>query len=276
MAFGSMLTKNLTGTVDKAYILLHRPLDEPKMSEAAEGKAVGYYLKKLSSLGESLANTASQAAGQEANLSQSLTSIMEEGTLYPLKVQYNPSTLHFSSRGGKSFNRYSGVGGNGSGQFQIDDVPCEIVLNMDLIFDDTVNSDAFSVMDAGNASWTGAAKAVASAVSGTEHSVQNISELFVAAITNAYSRAVCVVWNKSIFWGELCAVTVEYTMFNTKGNPIRSRVHLEIRQDERGYSSDDYWETTYNNFFDAAEDLQSSMKLTASSNIVSNIFNFNN
>ncbi len=283
MSFSSMLQKNVTGTVSKACILMHKlPNDEmPNLSEEAERKS---YYQNLVNMGEALVSAANSAKEMDA-------SILDEEKLarnnyVKLDVQYNPSTLHYSSRGGTSISR-SNVAANGSNAFQKDNIPYEVILNMDLIFDDTENSDAFSVLDAGSASWTGAAKKgvnalynLATSERGEKsltrgHSVQDISELFVAAIVETYTRMVCVVWNKSVFWGELCGVNIEYTMFNSVGNPIRSKVHLEIRQDMQvtpGVSAVT-WNAAYNNLFKAANKLSSSKKLTSSSSMVSNILN---
>lgn len=284
MAAGSMIRKNITGTVDKAYILLHSQAYDMSGSNNEDiNSKTDKAFSAVASMGQKLMAAAGRATGQEADLS-GLAKLAEENDFVRVKVQYNPNTLRFTSRGGKSFNRYSGVGGNASGQFQVDSVPYEVVLNMDLIFDDTVNSDAF-MLDNGAYSPTGLAKRGASAIYdkvktgsfGGNHSVQDISELFIAATTTAYSRIVCVVWNKTIFWGELCGVTVEYTMFNSAGNPIRSKVHLEIRQDARGATSDSSasWSRSYDQMFKQAKKLSSSKKLTGSGSMASNIFHLN-
>ncbi len=283
MSFSSMLQKNVTGTVSKACILMHKIPEGgiPDMSNA-ENRTSSY--QNLVSMGEKLVSTAKSVTTMDANILNE--DELAQNNFVKLDVQYNPSTLHYSSRGGTSISR-SNVAANGSNAFQKDNIPYEVILNMDLIFDDTENSDAFSVLDAGSASWTGAAKKgvnalynLATSEKGNKsltrgHSVQDISELFVAAIVETYTRMVCVVWNKSVFWGELCGANVEYTMFNSAGNPIRSKVHLEIRQDMQvtpGVSAVT-WNTAYNNLFTAANKLSSSKKLTSSSSMVSNILN---
>ncbi len=284
MGLASMVGKNITGTVDKAYILLHKPSRDEDLQND-DNSTIKSYMSRIAAVGESLSNAASKAIGQEANLSDALEGINTEGKFFPMEVQYNPATLHFSSSSGMAYNQNPGVGGNGSGQFQVFNVPYEAVLHMELIFDATVNSKAFSVTDSGIASPTGAVKGLAglpiynkvtTGSASKTYSVQNVSELFVSAICNAYSRPICVAWNKTIFWGELCGATVEYTMFDNEGNPIRSKVHLKIRQDDRANPSDMSWEKTYNNFFDAAEKLQKNKKLTSSSSMVSSILNLKN
>ena len=280
MSVGSMSAKNLTGTVDKAYILLHNRATAPESEQAGNG--MDSMFSQMSALGNKLSGIATNVTGQESGLRSQLNEKIPDDFI-KVKVQYNPSTVHYSSRGGQSFNRYSGVGGEGSGHIQTGNIPTEVVLNMDLIFDDTDNSDAF-MMDSGAFSPTGIMKKGVSSIidrvtTGSfrgEHSVQNISELFIAATTSAYSRIICVIWNKTVFWGELCGVNVEYTMFNSKGNPIRSRVHLEVRQDDRGAEAgaNTLWNQSYQQMFKEAKKISKSKRLTSSSNLASNLFNF--
>ena len=271
MSVKSMAEKNLTGMVNKAYILMRDQASTGNMNSKVPYNGLGR-------VGESLAKAARKATDMDftANTGQykGYTAI---------KVQYNPSTLEFTSRGGTMISRYSGVGGDGTGSFQKANIPYEVVLNMDLIFDDTENSDAFSIMDAGSYSGTGAVKRVTSGLenrnrNGTfkkAHTVQDISELFVAAVTTPFTRAVCVIWNKTVFWGELCGVTVEYIMFNRVGNPIRSKVHLEIRQDTEKMpkAKADRWNAAYKDLFTTAEKLATDSRLSSTGNLASNLLN---
>lgn len=278
MALGELSTKRVGNSVfdvDKAYILFHKkPIssisDEDDTDKKKSGKETPYD-KAFKALGSKVGTWGTQLANMST--SERIEALKkktndDEGFL-PIKVQYNPSTLQFVSREGQSYDRYSGVGG--SGTFQIMDVPYEVVLNMDLIFDETVNSNAFATYDASNiGSVSGLAKAIKTGAignsnakstltenAGRKYSVQAISELFVAAIAHPYTRMVCVVWNKTVFWGELMGATVEYTMFNRDGDPIRSKVHVEIRKDQRfdAASAASDWEKTYDNLFEAANQL---------------------
>ena len=278
MALGE-LSANRVGNsvfdVDKAYILFHKKAigsisDEEKEEEGAEKDTD--YAKAFETLGNAVANWGTQLANMSTSERIEALKNKEDsdGTGFiPVKVQYNPSTLQFVSREGQSYDRYAGVGG--SGTFQIMNVPYEVVLNMDLIFDETVNSNAFASYDSSNVgSVSGLAKAIKTGAlgysnaksaltenAGRKYSVQAISELFVAAIAHPYTRMVCVVWNKTVFWGELMGATVEYSMFNRDGDPIRSKVHVEIRKDDR-FDSDTAasdWEKTYDTLFEAGNKL---------------------
>lgn len=151
----------------------------------------------------------------------------------PVRVQYNPASISMYSRGGEMLTRGGSAAGMlEPGQYQHNAMPAETVLSMELMFDDTENPDAF-LLDSGTGSPTGMVKAglyQKEKMAGREYSVAPVSELFVAATAAAYSRLVGVIWNEMAFWGELCEVDVEYTMFNRKGNPIRSRVSIRVRQ----------------------------------------------
>lgn len=281
MSFATMLEKNVTGSVGKACILMHRMPENGELPDLSDSNKISsYYQSNLVNLGQRLQSQANGVTSMDTDLVGRNTQNVDNYTR--INVQYNPSTLHFSSRGGNSISR-SAVAANGSNAFQKDCIPYEVILNMDLVFDDTDNQDAFSTLDAGSYSATGLTKLAAKSIynyattkSVTKgHSVQDISELFVAAIAETYTRMLCVIWNKSVFWGELCGVNVEYTMFNSAGNPIRSKVHLEIRQDTKvtpGVSAQT-WSNAYNNLFKAADTLASSKRLTSSSSMVSNILN---
>lgn len=283
--------------VDKAYFLFHKKAvntisDEweanemPKNLQAEEKlkwKANNkQYENEFKALAQQVGNYGAGLSNLSTNadrLETVSTNQTEADGFIPIKVQYNPSTLQFVSRGGKSVDRYSGVGG--SGTFQIMNVPYEIMLYMDLIFDETVNSNAFSTFDSSNVgSVSGIANSIKTGIlgnlnssselaanKGKRYSVQNISELFVAAIAHPYTRMVCVVWNKTIFWGEITGVNVEYTMFNRDGDPIRSKVHVEIRQDDRfdSSSASKDWEKTYDTLFEAGNKLAQKATYSSSS-----------
>ncbi len=274
MALGDLSTARVGNSVfdvDKAYILFHKkPIggisDEEDIKNTDEP-----YENSFKNLGKKVANIGTElGAMSTGDRIQELKNPTDNNDGFvPVKVQYNPSTLRFTSREGQSYDRYSGVGG--SGTFQIMNVPYEVVLSMDLIFDETVNSNAFASYDSSNiGSLSGLAQTIKTASLGSKnasststenagrrYSVQAISELFVAAIAHPYTRMISVVWNNTIFWGELTEATVEYSMFNREGDPIRSKVHVEIRKDERFDSETAAadWEKTYDSLFEAANKL---------------------
>ncbi len=288
---------NSVFSVDKAYILFHKKAvgdisDEwdgrrrPGSTDEQWKEEKNKFENDFRAMAKGIAEVGEDLAAGTKKIKDYATAtkkVNDEDMPYdfvPIKVQYNPSTLQFVSQGGKSYNRYSGTGGN---TFQVMNVPYEVKLHMDLIFDETVNSNAFATYDSSNiGSLSGIGKTIktggignknaASQLAenkGKKYSVQNISELFVAAIAHPYTRMVCVVWNKTVFWGEITGVNVEYTMFNRDGDPIRSKVHVEIRQDDK-FDTDNTasnWEKTFDGLFEAGNKL--AQKATYSSTSVS-------
>lgn len=257
---------DITGSVDKAFILFNDKY-EPREAE------------KNSNVVDMINNVATRidVAKNVLKKSENGEDVNSTGFL-KLKVQYNPSSVSLVSRGGEYIGRYGGVGGTDSGALQRNIQPEEVVLSMELIFDDTVISEAFSAFDASNYSPTGLAKKIATKVSNSSedfsgYSIRNATELFVAAMTSAHTRVVCVAWKDMVFWGELTGVNAEYTMFNNKGNPIRSKVQIEVRQDGRIAEDATNWVNSYKNLEQNAAKLSSSSTLTSSSSLTSNFLN---
>lgn len=189
------VTDEITGQVEKAYILFHTQSENQELIELRKQR---------------------EQAKKE----------MEQAGYFPVRVWYNPSSITMHSRGGEMVTRSGGFGGTSQpGQFQKNAMPAETVLSMELMFDGFVAP---------------------------------ISELFVAAVVSDYSRLVCMVWNRMAFWGELCEAEVEYMMFDKKGNPLRSKVSIRIRQDGKSAENGAYeknWHRAYKNLEKEAEKL---------------------
>jgi hypothetical protein len=171
-----------------------------------------------------------------------------------VQVQYNPHSIRF--QGSQGVQRRAGVGAQD--EYVQTQMPTETHMMVQLEFDDTNITDAFmfdrlNILTSGGAVQT-IEKAVSSAL-GKEYSVQNISEVFVAAMVRPVTRYVAFIWNKMVFWGELNHVSVRYTMFNTSGSPIRSQVSLRIRQDRaegdatNAYATEKDWEKAFTTMF---------------------------
>lgn len=209
-----------------------------------------------------------------------------------VKVHYNPASISMKSEAAKEETDQGGTtdpstGGNSQPKV----TPMKTELSMELIFDETENIDAF-MADSGMGSPTGLGRAgwhLKEKMKGREYSVAPISELFVAAAMSSYARQVCFFWNGMEFAGELSAVNVEYTMFNNRGNPIRSQVTVSICKSGRTERDDDFkniWKDVLNGnsgkrewaenqeFLEESQNLAQNKGLTASSEnyIVSNLF----
>lgn len=274
MAYGSSsvlngLTSAITGNINKAYILLHKPELNPAEKEEL-AKNGGMPTKGLSGAAALLQSGVSDLGGKSMGYSNSglnvlgadptLTAMANLKNYIPVQVQFNPSSISFQGMGGEI--RRESVGGSGENQFQQFDIPSETVMSMELMFDDTNNKDAF-MMDAELpilselASVGGMVQRIeqgVDALRGKKYSVQDSTELLVAAMIQNYTRLVGFAWNKIVFWGELVGVNVQYTMFNKDGNPIRAKVALQIRQDQSvddngPYATEQHWEKAFNELF---------------------------
>lgn len=209
-----------------------------------------------------------------------------------VKVHYNPASITMKSGAGETETNQSGsTDSSANDGAQSGAALMKTELSMDLIFDDTENTDAF-MLDSGMGSPTGMGRSVRhlkEKMKGREYSVAPISELFVAAAMSSYARQVCFFWNEMEFAGELSKVNVEYTMFNNRGNPIRSKVSIRIRQCGKTAKDNDFenlWKAVSNGstgkrewaenqeFLEESQNLAQNRGLTTSSGnyIVSNLF----
>lgn len=214
------------------------------------------------------------------------TGVKTKEQFVPVRVQYNPNSIALSGERDFHQNKDRTVAAETSGKYRQEDVyPVNMVLHTDLIFDAVQLADAFSAADAGKYSETGAVRTIAEKVCGT-HSVQDMAELFVAAVCSAYTSAVCFSWGKQMFWGVLTKADVQYTMFNRAGNPIRAKVSIEIRQDtirqtgshavnsELRYATQREWEQKFQQMFLEGGRLATNKELSGSSKTVSKFLNF--
>lgn len=216
------VTDEITGQVEKAYILFHTQSENQELIELRKQREQA---KKEMEEREQKEGEIGRENGSE-RIERERKQTVEQAGYFPVRVWYNPSSITMHSRGGEMVTRSGGFGGTSQpGQFQKNAMPAETVLSMELMFDGFVAP---------------------------------ISELFVAAVVSDYSRLVCMVWNRMAFWGELCEAEVEYMMFDKKGNPLRSKVSIRIRQDGKSAENGAYeknWHRAYKNLEKEAEKL---------------------
>ncbi len=272
MAIGSNsilngLASGITGNINKAYLLMRRPELNPSVNIAEESK--NKLIDTMSSMQNKISKVGSRSLGvsgsafNAVSIDKSLLKELSTSGYIPVQVQFNPSSISFQGNAGDI--RRESVGGYGENQFQQYDSPSETIMAMDLYFDDVNNKDAF-MMD-GDSSIIGDLTTIGgitqraeqglSALRGKRYSVQDSTELLVAAMVQTYTRNVGFAWNKMLFWGELVGVHVQYTMFNKVGEPIRATVSIQIRQDQKfkeNENDDDYkseadWEKAFENMF---------------------------
>lgn len=221
--------------------------------------------------------------------SEAVGEIREMPDLATLEVDFNPSSLSISSqKEGAYLNE--GVKGANAGLKSIS-VPGDVVLNLDLLFDDMSIQDAFMLdrlnfLTVGNAEDT--VRNISRKVFGDrtglgkkEHSVRVPIEGIVALIKNTMTRDVMFIWSDMIFAGELSSVNAQYTMFNTSGNPVRGTVSISINQGSGFDKLADgggsvYWNAAFDKLFGVTDDNLSNntlVKMNSKLGRMNNLFN---
>lgn len=263
------LVSGITGNNNKAYMLMHNPSTDPALDDENGKGNLGSLTGLVAAAGKlqtDMSKTTNRQLGATGSgfnalsMDEKVLKAANEANYIMVPVQFNPAAISFQGMGGEI--RRESVGGSGESQFQQFKTPSETTMSMELIFDDTNNKDAF-MMDAEMpllseiASVGGLTQRLeqgVTALKGETYSVQDVTELFVAAMVRNYTRLVGFGWNKMIFWGELVGVSLQYTMFNKTGAPIRAKVGLQIRQDQAigtdaAYKTEAEWEKAFNNLF---------------------------
>ena len=173
----------------------------------------------------------------------------KKDSVHVMKVKYNPSSIHMSSRAG-SFQQP--VMGSAVTQITQMTVPSQTNFNVELIFDAINNEDAFMMQKFTTISASGAISKTAAVVNnlmGDGYSVQNEVEGLVGLMVNEGTRRITFCWSDMTISGELVSVNVTYTMFNPIGNPICAKVALSIQQMDDSNGGLEYWENSFNALF---------------------------
>lgn len=128
----------------------------------------------------------------------------DTGNVTTMKVQFNPSSLRFSSGGTESGKEKSDVTNEKNGQTRT--APAEnsselVRVGVKLIFDRTIYEDS---------------------------SVQPEVERFIAIVRNPFVRQVAFYWGTMCYRGVVKSVNAEYVLFNQNGIPMRATVDFSI------------------------------------------------
>ncbi len=187
---------------------------------------------------------------------------------YSFTVQYNPNKLVMNTKCESTKMEGGGI--------VIETIKPETNLQIELIFDQVNNKDAFlwekfSLSLNGLASTVGA---VSSELSEAKRlSVKKYVETLLACTHCPYTTFVTFIWGKMQFTGELQSVVAKYTMFNFQGEPIRAVVSLKLQdraeitskcvlnpgspivilndtsgKTHKDYKNNEYWEKALNDF----------------------------
>ena len=148
-----------------------------------------------------------------------------------LEVQYNPSSIYFTSQEGYSYEVSDGGLGGQARQVSTTKAPSSVTMSCELIFDAMNKDDAFGISEQGLTPdhLLSAGMDVAVQMRGG-YSVSEQVNAIIACLFSSMTRQVIFYWGGMSFRGELTSVSATYTMFNKDGNPIRANVQIEIYQ----------------------------------------------
>ncbi len=164
-------------------------------------------------------------------------------TMHFLEVQYNPNTLVIQANS-------EGVPTLGLQQNLEPGIPNQLIrppsvtLNVELFFDAVNLADSFmwEKFTLGLSGQT--ISNVATLAARKDHRVWSVQEQtngLLGAIMSKNSRFMIFKWADMTFAGELTEASAQYTMFSTRGNPVRSRVTLRISQNVESQDDIAYW-----------------------------------
>ncbi len=198
------------------------------------------------------AKLAIEAAKIKVTEVETTAALMATGFL-PMRVQYNPASLRMNTVAG-TITQYKSMGDDTMNSVQNTDKKASTYLSVQLIFEDINNSDAFgaTTLSEGGASLSNGVDLAKSVVNNTffgGYSVKKQCEGLLSLLTQKRLRQIIFVWNNMFFHGELISVSVNYTMFNKNGNPIKATVDLQIQQTNgnAAFKSDlEYWNEVLN------------------------------
>ena len=165
-----------------------------------------------------------------------------------MEVQYNPASLRLFSGIGKqqSFDRND----NGLNKLTVINLAGKTRLSCDLFFDDMNIQDSFMLEgltpNLGNVT----DKVTDLATHGLKgHTVRRKMDAMMSLLSSFHAQQVVFHWSTMVFRGTLTNVQNDYMMFNTRGNPVRGKVHIEITQETSKNGELDYKQDIWDDAF---------------------------
>ncbi|MDE7323231.1 MAG: hypothetical protein K2N73_11035 [Lachnospiraceae bacterium] len=125
---------------------------------------------------------------------------------YMIKIQFNPSTLSFTSHDISRQKKKADISKKEQGEVEtaLSDCPdAAINVSFKLVYDRTIYEDS---------------------------NVQPDVEKFIALATNPFVRQVIFCWGEMVYKGIVKNVDAEYVLFNALGKPTRAYVNLTIQE----------------------------------------------
>lgn len=267
MEMGKMLqnfTGSLTGNITKAVLLVRKVetenIDQNNQDVLdALGGEPEKVIKNYDQLNQQLLKKAEASLnGKKVATYDDIRALAYDRNYIALEVQYNPTTLRLDTAAGmqKDFK-----GDVQNPELSMYKAPSNTILTMELLFDDVNNMDSFMLGDNPITGMTpsNVANTVTSMVKGTQYSVMRQMQGLLSLLTIKAAQKVIFFWGNMSFHGIVTDVDMQYTMFNKKGNPVRGKVTLSIRQDDedeiyqardKNYTYDkDYWNKAFDDTF---------------------------
>ena len=267
MEVGKMLqnfTGSMTGNIAKAVLLI-RKIEKNiiNMNDDEVLDALGAYPEKVIKHYDQLNQTLLQKAeaslnGKKVATYKEISAAALNKNYIALEVQYNPTTLRLDTSAGKQME-YKGNAMNP--ELSVYKAPSATILSLELIFDDVNNMDSFMLGDNPLTGMTvsNVANAATSLIRGEGYSVMRQMQGLLSLLSIDEARKVIFFWGNMSFHGLVTDVDMQYTMFNKKGNPVRGKVAISIRQEDeeenneardKNYTYDkDYWNHAFDETF---------------------------
>lgn len=226
MGFGTELADSITGNVEHAVITI-------------EDKRAANALQTISS-GSSDASLSRyvQAVKEQSAIASALTN----GVKKSFRVQFNPSSLSLSARGGGTQPKMTPATGSDGKEilaYTCMVIPPQIDMSVKLIFDQVNNSNSF-INEKFILKQTSLAAQGINYAREKEFTVQPYVEGFMAAVRNPNTRELSFLWGDFEFYGKLGSVNAAYTMFSISGQPVRAEVSLSLSAKQDKIKHEDY------------------------------------
>lgn len=125
---------------------------------------------------------------------------------YSIKIQFNPSSLSFSSHDVSIRKKKADISKKEQGQVETALADCpdsSVSVSFKLVYDRTIYEDC---------------------------SVRPDVENFISLVTNPFVRQVAFCWGKMSYKGVVKNIDAEYVLFNAQGKPTRAYVNMTIQE----------------------------------------------
>ncbi len=270
MAVTDSLTQTL-GIVEKAKIrIIPKDVGEGKDSVVSDGSpaSTDSAVRLMSAIPMESGEASLLIKNISASALYSAENILKKGTsaamesLAPIlpemvfTVQFNPGKLSFNGSGG-GLNQKKNYGVStkrkkerGRGSVSFEKAKARIEMKVPLIFDQTVNTDAFffdKFLFSPSNVVKGVVQAGMKAAGKLNYSVQPVVEAFIAMLRQESTRYVEFCWGALVYRGIVNYISANYTMFSVSGQPVRATVELSmvLADEEVSESSMGDWQKHY-------------------------------